>query len=61
MTEKSKKDDEFLILSIEAAMSIINIQTRKQTLRKGLYNRMMDEKGMLNLIHKRTEQHDADP
>lgn len=45
MTEKSKKDDEFLILGTEVAMSIINIQTRKLTLRKSLFSRMMDEKG----------------
>ncbi len=45
MTEKSKNDDEFLILGTEVAMSIINIQTRKATLRKSLFSRMMDEKG----------------
>ena len=47
MTEKSKKDDEFLILGTEVAMSIINIQTRKLTLRKNLFSRMMDEKGLV--------------
>ena len=45
--EKSKKDDEFLILGTEVAMSIINIQTRKLTLRKNLFSRMMDEKGLV--------------
>ncbi|KAI8925686.1 hypothetical protein BC831DRAFT_387050, partial [Entophlyctis helioformis] len=45
MTEKSKRDDEISLLGIEAAMGIINIGLRKQTLRMRLVNRMTDEKG----------------
>ncbi len=49
LTNQSKKDDEFLILGVEAAMSIINLSTRKQTLRKSLFSRMRDEKE-LNIL-----------
>ncbi|KAJ3345005.1 hypothetical protein HDU91_007491, partial [Kappamyces sp. JEL0680] len=55
LTEKSKKDDEFLILGTEAAMSIINIQTRKQTLRKSLFNRMLDEKELHSMMQTHKE------
>jgi hypothetical protein len=49
LTAKFKKEEEISLLAIDIAMSIININNRKQTLRKRLNERIKDEKGRMNV------------
>ena len=47
MTDSSKREDELALLAIDAAMAIINLSVRRQTLRKRLVMRIKDEKGII--------------
>ncbi|KAJ3256253.1 hypothetical protein HK103_005616 [Boothiomyces macroporosus] len=55
LTEKSKKEDEFSILGIEASMAIINLSQRKTNLRKRLYVKLADERELNNLMNTHKE------
>ncbi|KAJ3321197.1 hypothetical protein HDV06_004540 [Boothiomyces sp. JEL0866] len=55
LTEKSKKEDEFSILGIEASMSIINLSQRKSNLRKRLYVKLTDERELNNMMNTHKE------
>ncbi|KAJ3272756.1 hypothetical protein HDV01_005284 [Terramyces sp. JEL0728] len=55
LTEKSKKDDEFSILGIEASMAIINLSQRKTNLRKRLYVKLTDERELNNIMNTHKE------
>ncbi|KAI8914437.1 hypothetical protein EDD86DRAFT_179841, partial [Gorgonomyces haynaldii] len=45
LTDESKKDDELTLLAVDAAMAIINLTVRKQTLRQRISQRLKEEKG----------------
>ncbi|KAI8899147.1 hypothetical protein BC833DRAFT_587015 [Globomyces pollinis-pini] len=55
LTDNSKMEDEYSIIGVEAVMSIINITVRKQSLKKRLFSKMMDEKELNTLMQTHKE------
>lgn len=49
---ESKRKNELLLLENEVSMSMINVQARKRTIRKRLFSRLMDERGIIDFYSR---------